>query len=87
MKDRKLKAFLIAHSYVAWYEWTKKLLEKVFKANKGVGPKDDKELLNYLDEYPYLRKSLDTTKWGIRANRIRNCVSHELFYFDYKKTN
>ena len=86
MKDRKLKAFMIAHSYVAWYEWTKKLLRKVFKAKKGKGPEDDKELLNFLDEYPYLRKALDTTRWGLRANQIRNCVSHENFYFDYRNS-
>lgn len=85
VKDRKLKAFIIAHSYVAWYEWTKKLLRKVFKAKKGKGLKDDEELLNFLDGYPFLRKALDTTKWGLRANQIRNCVSHEKFYFDYKK--
>lgn len=27
---------------------------------------------------------LDTREWGIEANQIRNCVTHEKFYFDYK---
>lgn len=86
MKDRKLKAFITAHSYVAWYEWTKRLLSKVFKAKKGKGPENDEELMKFLDDYPSLKHSLDTTKWGLRANQIRNCVSHEKFYFDYKNS-
>ena len=83
-KNRKLKAFIVAHSYVAWYEWTKRLLSKIYKAKFGKGPTNDKELLKFLDDYPSLRVPLDTTEWGIRANQIRNCVSHEKFYFDYK---
>lgn len=84
IKDRKLKAFIVAHSYVAWYEWTRRLLRKIFKAKLGKGPKDDKELLEFLDDYPTLKSYLDTTKWGLTANQIRNCVAHEKFYFDYK---
>ena len=84
IKNRKLQAFIVAHSYVAWYEWTKRLLYKIFKAKFGKGPANDEELLKFLDDYPSWKGFLDTTEWGIRANQIRNCVSHEKFYFDYK---
>lgn len=40
--------------------------------------------MKFLDGYPSWKVSLDTKEWGIRANQIRNCVSHEKFYFDYK---
>ena len=84
VKNRKLKAFIVAHSYVAWYEWTKRLLSKIYKAKLGKGPTNDEELMKFLDDYPSWKDSLDTTEWGIKANQIRNCVSHEKFYFDYK---
>ena len=83
-KNRKLKAFTIAHSYVAWYEWTKTLLYKIYKAKFGKGPKDDEQLMNFLDDYPSWKALLDTKEWGIGANQIRNCVAHEKFYYDYK---
>jgi len=86
VKNRKLKAFIFAHSYVAWYEWTKRLLSKIYKAKFGKGPTNDEELLKFLNDYPSLKVSLDTTEWGMRANQIRNCVSHEKFYFDYKSS-
>lgn len=86
LRNRKLKAFIFAHSYVAWYEWTKRLLSKIYKAKLGKGPTNDQELLKFLDDYPSLKVPLDTTEWGIRANQIRNCVSHEKFYFDYKNS-
>lgn len=82
--NRKLKAFIIAHGYVAWYERTKQLLYKIYKARLGKGPKNDGELLDFLDDYPSLKVLLDTREWGIEANQIRNCVAHEKFYFDYK---
>ena len=84
VKNRKLKAFIVAHSYVAWYEWTKRLLSKIYKAKFGKGPRNDEELMKFLEDCPSLKGFLDTTEWGIRANQIRNCVSHEKFYFDYK---
>lgn len=83
-KNRKLKAFTIAHSYVAWYEWTKRLLYKIYKAKFGKGPKNDEELMKFLDDYPSWKVLLDTKEWGIGANQIRNCVAHENFYFNYK---
>ena len=83
-KNRKLKAFVIAHSYLAWYEWTKRLLSKIYKAKFGKGPKNDEELMKFLDDYPSWKVLLDTEEWGIEANQIRNCVAHENFYFDYK---
>jgi hypothetical protein len=86
VKNRKLRAFIVAHSYVAWYEWTKRLLRKIYKAKFGKGPVNDKELIDFLDDYPSWKGALDTTKWEIRANQIRNCVSHEKFYFDYKNS-
>lgn len=86
VKNRKLRAFIVAHSYVAWYEWTKRLLSKIYKAKFGKGPENDKELIDFLDDYPSWKGALDTTKWEIRANQIRNCVSHEKFYFDYKNS-
>lgn len=86
IKDRKLAAFIIAHSYVAWYEWTKRLLSKIFKAKVGKGPTNDAELMEFLEDYPSWKGYLDTTGWGIKANQIRNCVSHEKFYFDYKNS-
>lgn len=82
-KNRKLKAFIVVHSYVAWYEWTKGLLYKIYKAKFGKGPENDEELLKFLDEYPLLGV-LNTKEWGIEANQIRNCVAHERFYYDYK---
>jgi hypothetical protein len=85
IRNRKLKAFIVAHSYVAWYEWSKRLFYKIYKAKFGKGPKDDEELMKFLDDYPSCN-FLDTTKWGIKANQIRNSVSHEKFYFDYKNS-
>ena len=84
LRNRKLKAFIIAHSYVAWYERTKQLLYKIYKAKFGKGPKNDGELLKFLDDYPSWKCLLDTKEWGIEANQIRNCVAHEKFYYDYK---
>ena len=83
-RNRKLKAFIIAHSYVAWYEWTKRLLSKIYKAKFGKGPRNDEELMKFLDDYRSLKVLLDTKEWGIGPNQIRNCVAHENFYFDYK---
>lgn len=83
LKNRKLKAYLIAHSYVAWYEWAKALLYSLYKAKFGKGPENDEELLKFLDEYPSLG-FLDMKELGIEANQIRNCVAHEKFYYDYK---
>ena len=86
LKNRKLKAFVVAHIYVAWYEWIKRLFNKIYRARFGRGPVDDRELLGFLDAYPTLKRSLDTTDWGVTANQIRNCVSHERFYFDYRSS-
>lgn len=83
VKDRKLKAFIIAHCYVAWYEWTKKLFYEIYKAKLGKGPKNDDELQKFLRDYPQWN-FLSTKTWGIRANHIRNCVAHEKFHYDYK---
>jgi len=85
-KDRKLRAFVIAHSYVAWYEWIKRIFQKIMKAKTGKGPENDKELLDFLDHYPLIKESFDITdlEWNIKPNRMRNCVAHEEFYFDYR---
>jgi len=83
LKNRKLKAYIVAHSYVAWYEWVKGLLSKIYKAKIGKGPENDEELIRYLNGYPSLG-ILNTEEWGIKANQIRNCVAHERFYYDYK---
>lgn len=85
VKNRELRAFIVAHSYVAWYEWTKNLLYRIYKAKFGKGPANDNELMNFLDNYPSWKALLDTPEWEIRPNQIRNCVAHERFYFDYKK--
>lgn len=84
LKNRKLKAYIVAHSYVAWYEWTKVLLSKIYKAKTGKGPKNDEELIEYLNRYPSLGILNTEEWWGIKANQIRNCVAHERFYYDYK---
>ena len=86
VKSRKLKAFIVVHNYVAWYEWTKRLLYKIYKAKLGKGPKNDEELMKFLDEYPTWKVFMVTRGWEIRANQIRNCVAHEKFYFDYKNS-
>ena len=83
--NRKLKAFILAHCYVAWYEWTKNLLSMIYKGKFGKGPENDNELIKFLCDFPSLG-ALDTTDWGINANQIRNCVAHEKFYFDYKRS-
>jgi len=83
LKHRKLKAYIVAHSYVAWYEWTKGLLFKIYKARFGRGPENDEELIRFLSGYPSLG-ILDTEEWEIKANQIRNCVVHERFHYDYK---
>jgi hypothetical protein len=83
LRNRKLKAFIVAHCYVAWYEWTKGLLYSIYKAKLGKGPKNDEELIKFLSDYPSLGV-LSTEGWEIKANQIRNCVAHERFYFDYK---
>lgn len=84
VKNRKLRAFIIAHSYVAWYEWIKKLLYKIHKAKFGKGPANDNELMKFLDGYPSLKYLLHRPEWEVRPNQIRNCVSHERFFFDYR---
>jgi hypothetical protein len=83
-KNRKLKAFIIAHCYVAWYEWTKSLLLQLYKGRFGKGPQGE-ELNKFLQSFPSLGV-LDTNEWGINANQIRNCVAHERFYYDYKSS-
>lgn len=85
-RNRKLKSFIVAHCYVAWYEWTKGLLYKIYKAKLGKGPRNDEELIEFLSDYPSLGV-LSTKGWDIKANQIRNCVAHEKFYFDYKSSN
>lgn len=82
-KNRRLKAFILAHCYIAWYEWTKNLLLKIYKGKFGKAPADDKELIEFLVRFPSLGV-LDTSEWGIKANQIRNCIAHEKFYYDYK---
>lgn len=84
ISSRKLRAFIIAHCYLAFYERTKRLLYKIYKAKFGKGPKDDKELMSFLDDYPSWKSLLDTSRWRIKPNQIRNCVSHGEFYYDYK---
>ncbi|MGA2308169.1 MAG: hypothetical protein ABSG57_01305 [Candidatus Bathyarchaeia archaeon] len=86
LRNRKLKAFIVAHGYVAWYEWTKGMLNKIYKAKLGKGPENDEELIRFLCDYPSLRV-LDTEEWEIKANQIRNCVAHEKFYYDYKSSS
>jgi len=86
ISNRKLRAFIIAHCYVAFYERTKRLLYKIYKAKFGKGPKNDEELMKFLDDYPSWKFLLDTSKWGIKPNQVRNCVSHGKFYFDYKNS-
>ena len=83
LKNRKLRAFVSANSYVAWYEWTKRLLNKIYKARFGKRPKNDEELIQFLEDYPTL-EVLDTKEWEIEANQIRNCVAHGRFYYDYR---
>jgi len=83
VKNRKLRVFIIAHCYVAWYEWTKKLFCEIYKAKLGKGPCKDGELQKFLTDYPRWN-FLSTETWGIRANDIRNCVAHERFYYDYR---
>lgn len=84
VKDQKLKAFMVAHIYVAWYEWLKNLLYKIHKAKLGKGPDNDNELLKFLEDYPSLKHRMDTSEWGMNPNQMRNCVAHERFFFDYK---
>ena len=86
ISNRKLRAFIVAHCYVALYERTKKLLYKIYKAKFGKGPKNDEELMKFLDDYPLSKSLLDTSEWGIKTNQVRNCVSHGKFYFDYKNS-
>lgn len=87
IRNRKLRAFIIAHCYVAFYERTKRLLYKIYKAKLGKGPKNDEELMEFLDDYPSWKFLLDTSEWGIKPNQVRNCVSHGKFYFDYRSSN
>lgn len=84
VKIRKIQAYIVAHSYVAWYEWIKNFLNKIYKTKLGKGPKNDDELIKFLEGYPSWKYSFDTTKWGIKPNQIRNCISHEKFWFDYR---
>jgi hypothetical protein len=85
-KNRKLQAFIIAHCYVACYEWTKKLFYEIYKAKVGKGPANDEELKDFLANYPTWNfLTMDT--WDIRANAIRNCVAHEKFYYDYQNSD
>jgi hypothetical protein len=87
LKHRKLKAYIVAHSYVAWYEWTKGLLSKIYKAKFGKGPENDEELIRFLGGYPSLViLSFFSEEWDIKANQIRNCVAHERFHYDYKNS-
>lgn len=87
ISNRKLRAFLIAHCYVAFYERTKRLFYRIYRAKCGKGPKNDEELMKFLDDYPSWKILLDTSKWGIKPNQVRNCISHGKFYYDYRSSN
>jgi hypothetical protein len=86
VRNRKLQAFMVAHNYVAMYEWTKRFMSKIYKAKLGKGPTNDEELMIFLDDYPSWKYLLDTSEWDIKPNQIRNCVAHQKFYFDYRSS-
>ena len=80
-----LKAYIIAHSFATWYESTKNLLKDIYKYKNGKGPKNDEELLAYMNQFPRLNPFNNFTKQiGLNANQIRKCIIHEKYYFDYK---
>jgi len=84
MNNRKLKAFILAHCYIAWYDWEKNLLLTIYKWKYGKGPNNDEELIKFFEEnFPSLG-ILNTRELGIKANQLRNCIAHEKFYYDYR---
>jgi hypothetical protein len=87
IENRWLKAYIIAHSFATWYEWTKDLLKDIYKYKTGKKPKSDEELLGYMNQFPRLNPFNNFTKQiGLNANQIRKCIAHEKYYFDYKNS-
>lgn len=84
-KNRKLKSYMLAHSFATWYEWTKTRLNEIYKCKFGKGPMNDEELLKFMEQYPKLHPfAIFNEAYGINANQIRNCIAHEKYFFDYK---
>jgi hypothetical protein len=85
VENRWLKAYIIAHSFATWYEWTRSLLKDVYKYKTGKRPKSDDELLAYMNQFPRLNPFNNfTKKIGLNVNQIRKCIAAEKYYYDYK---
>jgi hypothetical protein len=85
LDNKWLKAYIIAHSFATWYEWTIDQLKDVYKYKNGTRPKSDEQLLSYMNQFPRLNPfNRFTKKIGINANQIRKCIAKEKYYFDYK---
>jgi hypothetical protein len=85
LENKWLKAYITAHSFATWYEWTIDSLKDIYKYKNGKKPKNDEELLAYMNQFPRLKPFNNFTKQiGINANQIRKCVAKEKYYFDYK---
>lgn len=85
IENRWLKAYVVAHSFATWYEWTRDLLKDIYKYKTGRKPKSDEQLLAYMNQFPRLNPFNSFTKQiGLNANQIRKCIAHEKYYFDYK---
>jgi hypothetical protein len=83
--DKWLKAYIIAHSFATWYEWTIDQLKDIYRYKNAKGPKNDEELLAYMNQFPRLTPFNSFMKQiGINASQIKRCIAKEKYYYDYK---
>jgi hypothetical protein len=83
--DKWLKAYIIAHCFATWYEWTIGQLKDIYRYKNAKGPKNDEELLAYMNQFPRLNPfNILIKQIGINASQIRKCVAKERYYYDYK---
>jgi hypothetical protein len=83
--DKWLKAYIIAHSFATWYEWTIGQLKDIYRYKNSKGPKNDEDLLAYMNQFPRLNPfNIFMKQIGINASQIKRCIAKEKYYYDYK---
>ncbi len=83
--NKWLKAYIIAHSFGTWYDWTIDHLKDIYRYKNSKGPRNDEELLAYMNQFPRLTPFNNfMMQIGIKASQIRRCIAKEKYYYDYK---
>jgi hypothetical protein len=83
--NKWLKAYIIAHSFDTWYDWTIDQLKDIYRYKNSKGPRNDEELLAYMNQFPRLTPFNNFMKQiGIKASQIRRSIAKEKYYYDYK---